>query len=142
MSLLLLSYTGQCACVPVVYTECSSTYRICPNRSPGFYFFPASFDHPASIQARLLLNYMKTGYMIHDLACYQIILRDTSILRVRSSSIQPKRAFSKSTSSAFLPAPHYRLRNDAPFFFKLVNICFCLHHSWIILLSMPISHLR
>ena len=29
--------------------------------------------------------------------------------------------------------------DDAPFVLKLANICFCLHHSWILLLSTPIS---
>ena len=64
---------------------------------------------------------------------------ETRILRLCSSSIQLNSASSKLTSSAFLPAPHCRLHDDAPFFFKLANICFCLHHSRILLLSTPIS---
>ena len=75
------------------------------------------------------------GSLDNDLACCRIILRDTRILRQRSSSIQLNSASSKSTSCAFLPSPHCRLRDDAPFFFKLANICFCLHHSRILLPS-------
>ena len=35
---------------------CVYAYHICPNRSPGLYFFPDIFD-PACIRAQLLLKF-------------------------------------------------------------------------------------
>ena len=80
---------------------------------------------------------LKPSSEASDLACIQIICRDTCKWQERNSTIHPNSSSSISTLSGFLPAPSSYFFMDFFFFFIAASWFFWLHHMQILLASRP-----